>query len=178
MVKYGIIKTKSGLYLNGIDADNLKAIEELCTRNGKSISLDELAQWTLIEQHLDDINRAHIYVYSHKPFTRKKSSDKNGNLSVKLDANAFPLLKLKVWVNMELFCSPSIHRNGHFYQLIGTKEPVLADDFEEHIEKICRKYGLRYLDNNGNGNGQSQSHETPIEELFNPSVKIVEGERA
>jgi hypothetical protein len=56
-------KDKFGLYLNGIDADNLKAIEELCTRNGESISLNEFAEWTLVEQHSDDINRAHIYVY-------------------------------------------------------------------------------------------------------------------
>src|SRR5215210_3827643 len=62
-------KDKFGLYLNGIDADNLKAIEELCTRNGGSISLNELAQWTLVEQHPDDTDRVHIYVYSHKPFT-------------------------------------------------------------------------------------------------------------
>src|SRR5215213_9386430 len=71
-------KDKSDLYLNGIDADNLKAIEEICTRNERSISLNELAQWTLVEQHLDDTNRAHVYVYSHKPFT-KRNSDKNSN---------------------------------------------------------------------------------------------------
>jgi hypothetical protein len=168
-------KDKSGLYLNGIDADNLKAIEEICTRSGGSISLDELAQWTLVEQHSDDTNRAHIYVYSHKPFT-KKSSDKNNNLSAKLDANAIPAIEVKGLGEHGLFfCSPSMHKNGQPYQIIGIEEPVIADDFEEHIDNICRKYELRYLDKD---NGQSQSHKTPIEELFNPSVKVLEGKRA
>src|ERR687883_448497 len=61
-------KKKLGLYLNVIDADNLKAIEEICSYKGKNISIKELANWTLVEQHIDDTNRAHIYVYSHKPF--------------------------------------------------------------------------------------------------------------
>ena len=103
----------------------------------------------------------------------------NDHLSAKLDTNAIPAIEIKGQGQHGIFfCSPSIHRNGQPYQIIGTKEPVIADDFEEHIDNICRKYGLRYLDNNDNGNGQSQSHETPIKELFNPSVKILEGERA
>jgi hypothetical protein len=171
---------KKSLYLNGIDADNLKAIEEICTRNGRSISLNELAQWTLVEQHSDDTNKAHIYVYSHRPFA-KKSSDKTSNndlIKQKItDSNAIPAIEVKgQGQHGILFCSPSVHRNGQPYQIIGTKEPVVADDFEKHIDKICKKYGLRYLDNNGNG--QSQPRETPIKELFNPSVKILEGERA
>jgi hypothetical protein len=169
------------LYLNGIDTDNLKAIEEICARGGRSISLNEFAEWTLVEQHSDDTNRAHTYVYSHKPFA-KKSSDKNNNnnyVSAKLDTDAIPSIEVKgLGEHGILFCSPSIHKKGQPYQIIGTKEPAIADDFEEHIDKICRKYGLRYLDNNGSGNGQSQPHEMPIKELFHPSVKVLEGERA
>jgi DNA polymerase elongation subunit (family B) len=178
-------ENKKGLYLIGIDADNLKAIEEICTRNGRSISLNELAQWTLVEQHSDDTNKVHIYVYSHRPFA-KKSSDKTGNndlIKQKItDSNAIPAIEVKgQGQHGILFCSPSIHRNGQPYQIIGTKEPVVADDFEKHIDKICRKYGLKYLDNssnNCNGNGKSQSHKTPIQELFNTSIKVLQGERA
>lgn len=170
---------KEGLYLNGIDADNLKAIEEICIPNGRSISLNELAQWTLVEQHLDDTNKAHIYIYSHCPFA-KKSSDKTGSndlIKQKItDSNAIPAIEVKgQGQHGILFCSPSVHRNGQPYQIIATKEPVVADDFEKHIANICRKYGLKYLDN---GNGKSQSHKTPIEELFYPHVKVLEGERA
>jgi Bifunctional DNA primase/polymerase, N-terminal len=173
-------KEKFGLYIIGIDADNLKAIEEICTRNGKCISLNDLAQWTLVEQHSDDTNKAHIYVYSHRAFA-KKNSDKTGNndlIKQKItDSNSIPAIEVKgQGQHGILFCSPSLHRNGQPYQIIGTKEPVIADDFEEHIDNICKKYGLTYLDNNGNG--KSQPHKIPIKELFNSSVKVLEGERA
>jgi hypothetical protein len=165
-------KDKLGLYLNGIDAENLKAIEELCTRSGKSISLDELAQWTLVEQHSDDTSRAHIYVYSHKPFT-KKSSDKNNNLSAKLDANAIPSIEVKGLGQHGIFyCCPSIHKNGKPYQIIGTREPVIANDFEQHIDIICRKYGISYLDN---GNGIDKLSLIPIKDLFKSDIKICGG---
>src|SRR6266496_3846736 len=68
-------KHRKDLYLNCIDADNAKAIQELCSRNGNgSITLQDLARWTVVEQHADDPTKAHIYVYSSKPFA-KKSSD-------------------------------------------------------------------------------------------------------
>jgi hypothetical protein len=70
---------KEGLYLVGIDCDNAKAIDELCTQDDKTISLSQLAQWTLVEQHEDDRTKAHVLLYSHKPFP-KKSSDSNGQL--------------------------------------------------------------------------------------------------
>jgi hypothetical protein len=139
-----------------------------------------LAQWTLVEQHSDDPNKVHIYVYSHRPFA-KKGSDKTGNndlIKQKItDSNAIPAIEVKgQGQHGILFCSPSIHRNGQPYQIIATKDPLIADDFEKHIDNICKKYGLTYLDNNGNG--KSQPHKIPIKELFNPSVKILEGERA
>jgi hypothetical protein len=172
-------KEKLGLYLNGIDADNLKAIEEICTRNGRSISLNELAQWSLVEQHSDDTNKAHIYVYSLRPFA-KKSSDKTGSndlIKQKItDSNAIPAIEVKgQGQHGILFCSPSIHRNGQPYQIIGTKDPVVAEDFEKHIDNICRKYG-KYLDSNDNG--KSQPNKISIKELFHPHVKILEGERS
>ena len=38
----------AGKYLNLIDADNRLAIQEICSRNGKTISIEELAEWTLV----------------------------------------------------------------------------------------------------------------------------------
>src|SRR5438445_716597 len=38
--------SNAGLFLNQIDADNLVAIHEICTRDGKRISVEDLARWT------------------------------------------------------------------------------------------------------------------------------------
>jgi hypothetical protein len=64
---------KKSLYLKGIDADNLKAIEEICTRNGRSISLNELAQFSLRDikaNYLKSILQRNILqTYSHNSWT-------------------------------------------------------------------------------------------------------------
>jgi hypothetical protein len=52
------------LFLVGIDADNRKAIDEFCSRNGKTITLQEFAANTLVEQHEDKPDRVHIYFYT------------------------------------------------------------------------------------------------------------------
>ena len=41
------------------------------------------------------------------------------------------------------------------YQIIGTQEPVIADDFVNHIDNICRKYSIPYLEAADNGNGKA-----------------------
>jgi P4 family phage/plasmid primase-like protien len=168
-------KQRLGLYLNGIDLDNCKAIKEVCRRNGKTISISNLAQWTLVEQHLDDPNKLHIYVYSHKPFA-KKSSDKasiGGYSTSKLKNNEIPAIEVKGEGSDGIFfCSPSFHRDGNRYQIIDTKEPVIADDFEKHIDNICRKYGLKYLDSS---ESNSRLRLTPINELFKEDAIIYEG---
>ena len=59
-----------GYYLNGIDLDNGKAIEEICDASifdGKAATIQELAQQTLIEHHPDDPAKLHVYVYSKHP---------------------------------------------------------------------------------------------------------------
>src|SRR3712207_7395656 len=67
-----------------------------------------------------------------------RSSDKNSNLSAKLDANAIPAIEVKGLGEHGLFfCSPSIHKNGQPYQIIGTKEPRS----EEHTSELqSRQY--------------------------------------
>jgi hypothetical protein len=40
---------KKGLYFTSIDADKLQAIEGLCTRKGKTISLQEMSKKFLVE---------------------------------------------------------------------------------------------------------------------------------
>jgi hypothetical protein len=162
---------KADLYLNGIDLDNQKAIEEVCNRNGNTITLSQLSQWTLVEQHLDDPTKAHVLLYARKPFP-KKSSD-NHSLSDKLSSDEIPAIEIKgLGSHGILFVSPSIHQNGHPYQIIGTKEPNIVDDFVQHIDNICRKYSIPYLDVADNGNGKAL---TPIQHLFKPDFTIFEG---
>jgi len=88
-------KQKECLYLNCIDADNAKAIEEICSQNGKgSITLQGLARCTLVEQHLDDPTKAHIYIYSNKPFA-KKTSDNIINNNIDNNNAESPLIEVK-----------------------------------------------------------------------------------
>jgi hypothetical protein len=69
-----------------------------------------------------------------------------------------------------LFCSPSIHKNGYRYEIIGTKAPVrINEDYELHIDNICRKYGLTYLDDD--------TFESRVAGLVEPSHRNKEGHR-
>jgi hypothetical protein len=163
---------KQGLYLIGIDCDNAKAIEEICSRDDNTISLSQLAQWTLVEQHSDDLTKAHVLLYSHKPFP-KKSSDNNGQLNQKLNANEVPAIEVKsLGSHGILFVTPSVHQNGEPYQIIGRYDPVVADDFVLHINSICKKYAIPYLEAADNGNGKAL---LPIQDLFKPDFTIFEG---
>ena len=49
---------------------------------------------------------------------------------------------------------------------------VIANDFEQHIDIICRKYGISYFDN---GNGTDKLSLIPIKDLFKSDIKICGG---
>lgn len=171
----GVNKDK---YLIGIDCDNKKAIEEICTRKDKVITLSDLARWTIVEQHKDQPDKAHIYILSTKPF-KKKSSDKvSKEIAEKLDKNDIPAIEIKgSGEHGILFCWPSFHKNGSPYELIGTKTPAICDDFEGHLDQIFQKYGISYLDNTraAIANGKGRSDLIPTTELFKPDFVIYEG---
>jgi hypothetical protein len=162
---------KEGLYLNAIDCDNSKAIDEICARNGEHISVEHLAQWTLVEEHLDDPSKMHILLYSHKPYAKKSSDKVITEIVDQLERNQTPAIEVKS-IGSILFCSPSIHKDGKPYEIMGTNEPIVADDFDNHIDNICRKYSIRYLEARNSGNGKSL---LPIEDLFKPDFTIFEG---
>ena len=138
-----------GKYLNGIDCDNKKAIEEICTKNGKTISLQELAKWTIVEQHKDNLDKAHIYIMSTRPFKNKSSTATNLELEKKIDNNDIPAIEVKCEKHI-MFTAPSIHKDGYPYEVLGAKEPVLCDDFEIHLYNIFKKYNIEYLLNQNN----------------------------
>ena len=173
---------KKGYYLVGIDTDNAIGIREICSRPNGNTSNEEdvlfaFANKTLVEQHKDNPDKAHFYLYLPRPLT-KKSSDinpTNPDFSNRLKTNEIPAMEVKCQGSI-MICSPSIHKNGHPYEIIGTCEPLSltleqADELEEHINNICRKYGLKYLDA-AEGNGKSN---TQIYDLFKKDTKIHEG---
>jgi hypothetical protein len=160
-----------------IDGDNRLAIQEICTRNGKTISIEELGKWTLVEQHKDAPDRAHIYIISEKPFPTKASDKGKPSLGNKIATNEIPAIEVKS-VGGLAFAWNSMHQDGCRYEFVdgeldrGVKEKkaALCDVFKEHINSICKKYGLQYLDENGKGVGH-----IPIAELFKPDTIIYEG---
>ena len=166
-----------GKYFTCIDCDNLKAIEEFCTRNGVTVSIKEIAEKFIVEQHRDNLNKCHIYFYSDIPILAK-SSDVNKLKGLGLRRDEVPLYEIKSKSNTLAFCTPSLHQNGEHYEIFGNTYPELvslnatqARELMHHIDSIVTKHGLKYLAND-NGNGKSQ---IPIHELFKQDCVIYKG---
>jgi hypothetical protein len=169
---------KKGQYFIFIDADKLKAITEISTRKGnKTTSLNEMSQKFLIEQHKDNPDKAHIYFYSPLPFPQK-TADSILGLEVKgLGEHGIA------------FCSPSIHKNGMPYEIIGNYQPVAltseqATELIQHIDQICIKYGLQYIgkdftsSNINNVSSNNNKLRNIIKTLdIDTNVKIPQGQR-
>jgi len=139
-----------------IDADNQKAIEEICRILGIVIkdktyeSIQQLAEEFLVEQHEDDPSRAHIYFYATKTLGNKSSNKNNPTLSPKLIGNEIPSLEIKSDRGIA-YCSPSYHEHGHRYQISGIIEPITLDEqqidkLQEHLNILCKEYGIEYAD--------------------------------
>ena len=98
-----------------------------------------MAHKFIVEQHKDNLEKAHIYFYSPIPFP-KKSSDSILGLEVK-----------GVGEHGIAYCAPSIHQSGEPYEISGTTEPMTltdkqANELKLHIDSICKKYSLEYLE--------------------------------
>jgi hypothetical protein len=165
-----------GKYLNGIDCDNKKAIEEICNKDGNTIPLEELAKWTIVEQHKDNPDKAHIYIMSIRPFKNKSSTAINQKLVNDINNNDIPAIEVKCEKHI-MFCTPSIHKNGYPYEIINCKIPSLCDELEYHLNNIFKNYGKPYLESNSpTDRNNSYSSLIPIDELFKPKTKILEGQ--
>ena len=79
-------------YLVFIDLDNQKAIDEVCSCFGAK-DLKELSQYVIIEQHKDNLSKAHLYFYSDILF-KKKSSDV-AKFKDKIKGNEIPAIEVK-----------------------------------------------------------------------------------
>jgi hypothetical protein len=142
-----------GNHLIFIDLDNKKAIQEICTRDGKTVTLQQIAEKFIVEMHRDDPNKVHIFFYSEIPF-EKKSSDiiaTTPTLDLKTAPENIPAFEVKgKGTHGIAYVTPSIHKNGHPYEIIGTETPILlnpsaAHGMMDHLDAICRKYNLKYL---------------------------------
>lgn len=128
-----------GKYLVALDFDSKKAMEEFCRRNGKVMSREELSMITIMEQHLDNIDRAHLYFISPIPFPQKTPDSVIGIEIKSLSQHGV------------MFCANSLHENGYRYQIIGTIQPCILTQLQameliQHINYICIRHGLKYLD--------------------------------
>ncbi|HSF49323.1 MAG TPA: phage/plasmid primase, P4 family [Nitrososphaeraceae archaeon] len=150
-----------GKYLTGIDCDNKKAIDEICNSLGFK-NIDELANWTWVEQHKDNPDKAHIYILSTKSLKNKGKDPKKVEIE---SLNEIPAIEVKC-ERQNMFTAPSIHEDGYPYEILGTREPVLCnDEFENHLDNIFRKYGIEYLHNSSEQNNNNSTLPDPLRQL-------------
>lgn len=149
-----------GKYLCAIDCDNKLAIEEMTK------DLQRLSQHTIVEQHPDNPDKAHIYFLTTKPMKKKSSDSTNAELSKKMKANEVPALEVKgEGQHGVMYCTPSPHAGGSNYEIIGTKEPAIMDNVDTVIKTICDKYNL----------GIGDDGKIPMKILYDPETKIYAG---
>jgi hypothetical protein len=153
-------------YLVFIDLDNQKAIDLLCNCFGAK-DLEDLSQYVIVEIHKDDIEKAHLYFYSNHKFS-KKSSDVT-KMRNKIRNNDVPAIEVKELGEHGIaFCSPSLHKDGQPYEIIGTRNPkTCGKEVEDLLIDIYRKYNLNVSNNN--------NQKIPIGKLFEKDYVILEG---
>jgi len=138
-------------YLVAIDLDKEERISQICDIMSVS-DLQELSKKTWIEQHKDDNTRAHIYYFS--PFPLKKISANTNN-------NNITGIEVKSKGKHGLVCvSPSYHKNGHPYQILGVNIPYLlsqqeAKRLQENLDEICEKKDNSYRESSRHRDGHA-----------------------
>lgn len=157
---------KKGLYLCAIDCDNEKAVAEMTPKG-----IVYHAKKTLIEWHPDDPNKCHIYFYTHQPIPKKSSDTVNPKQAEQLEKNQIPALEVKgEGKHGIMYVTPSTHKNGSKYEIVGVEQPVLLDDIGQWIDTICKKHGIQYLDSVRNNNSL-----IPMNDILNDETEIYEG---
>ncbi|MGD9534538.1 MAG: hypothetical protein AB7V56_12315 [Candidatus Nitrosocosmicus sp.] len=159
-------------YLCFFDLDNEKAIEEVCNNVFRVKSIDELAQQTIVEQHLDNKSKAHVYFYT-KHILKKKGSDVT-KLKDRIESNEIPAIEVKCLGEHGIaICTPSIHEKGCNYEIIrNTKLGIFnGEEIEDKLFKIYERYGLLVGTESNNG----KTSKISIEELLRPDFVIEAG---
>jgi hypothetical protein len=161
-----------GKYLACIDIDNKKGIEEFLSHFGKVDTIEKLAAKTIVEWHKDNPYKVHIYFIVDKPLT-KRSGISIYRKDKSLHENEIPAIEVKSEAHHGIMIvSPSIHKNGFPYEIMGTRELTVLDNFRsEHLENAINAIYLRC----GNEKQNNQNGLTPISELFKVDFTIYEG---
>jgi len=135
------------LWLNMIDSDNRRGVDELTTKkDGSQGTLSEIAEHTVVEQHSNK-DKAHIYYYTKGRPMAQKTSDV-GKFADQIHEDSLPAIEVKSGGNLLSYCAPGPHKDGSQIEIIGKKEPatVEPDRIENQIRWICKKYNLSYND--------------------------------
>lgn len=146
----------AGWSVNGIDSDNDIATRELCTRNGRALTVQEFGdRITFTELHDDKPYRIHIYVISKTPFKEKPIG--------RINREKQPAIEVKANGRSTMYCSPSRHgwllddkdRNSKPflpYHFVKLTMPWIDEncEFERHINHICQNYAVPYLNRKTN----------------------------
>ena len=153
-----------GMYLVMIDTDNQLGFDEMYPKGTQSVK-----DHTLMEQHADMPHKAHTYFYLERPIKNKRvsgSEDKLGHPAIEIKSDGPDGIHI---------VSPSIHSGGHRYEIVSTgRFPKVrkADDIEQHIDEICKKYEIPYL----NTEQRFGYEETDFQKYIKPDFKIGESE--
>lgn len=136
-----------------IDSDKQSSIDAICTLNGKHITIYDLSKEFIVEKHLDDSTRLHIYGYyeSDSPFPNVGSGKIcelkcDGKHGIVRCTNSLHYFEDKE--------TGKIIEKGHRYGIIGTIEPSINNAFVEHVLGICN---ISTQNGNGHGNNNKPS---------------------
>lgn len=154
------VEEKKNLYLCAIDCDNKKGIEVMHSKG-----IEYLAQQTLTEQH-DNPNKAHFYFYTTKPMPKKSSDAVNFDMVQKMEKDEIPAIEMKGdGTHGIMYCTPSPHKDGSNYRILGVKEPAILDEIGNVVNKICDEYSL----------GKGKDNLIPMKVLMKDDTRVIEG---
>lgn len=163
-------KEKEGYYCVGVDGDNALAIKEII--QSESEDLTTFASKTLTEQYEDNPDKFHFLMYCSRPILNKDPDVKKPGI---------PLIEIKC-LRRIMYCTPSPNAKGKPRRIVGTSEPRTlesfdkSDEFETHINSICKKYGLKYLENADNGRVEKNNNNKengPLIELDDKAIRDI-----
>ncbi len=151
---------KKNLYLCAIDCDNKKGVESMHSKG-----IEYMSKKTLVEQH-DNPEKAHFYFYTTKPMPKKSSDAVNFDMVQKMEKNEIPAIEMKGdGTHGIMYCTPSPHKDGSRYRILGVKEPVVLDEIGNVVNKICDEYSL----------GKGKDNLIPMKILMQDDTRVIEG---
>lgn len=153
-------------FLICIDLDNKEAIDEFLYESNKWNDILQLSNETIVEKHLDDNNKAHVYFITEKPIKKRNGVFPKENTGLNI-----PKIEVKSDATTIVTCSPSIHKNGRKYEIIGTKNPLVLNNkqterLENIIDTIYKKFNSSEISEKKNS----------IKEVFQKDFVIYQGQ--